>query len=137
LCSRSNWTARFRRRRSSRCCIKRSCHQIDDHLEELFADFGISRPLSGLGALLGIAQILGGFRTLGAASVAVHSGTSHMCRRLTLAHSMPWFGHTVRNRDTAHDVRRTLLHFSTSHFSLSVVSLESAVTRPPTTNACA
>src|SRR5215813_518615 len=78
-CSRSTgWTARFRRRRSARCCVKRSGHQIGDHLEELFADFGISRPLSSLGALLGIAQILGGFRTHGAASVDVHSGTSHM-----------------------------------------------------------
>ena len=24
-------------------------------------------------------------------------------QRLTLAHSMPWFGHTVQNRDTAID----------------------------------
>src|SRR5262249_40178360 len=83
-CSRSTaWTARFRRRRSARCCIKRSGHQIGDHLEEFFADFGISRPLSSFGALLGIAQILGGFRTHGAASVDVHSGTSHMWGPLT------------------------------------------------------
>src|SRR5262245_26905429 len=65
-------------RASAGGCIKLSGDQIGGHLEGLFADFGIRRPLSSLGALLGIAQILGGFRTHGAASVDVHSGTSHM-----------------------------------------------------------
>ena len=74
-CSRSAaWAVRFRRCRSARCCRKRGGRQIGDHLEKHFADFGISRPLSGLSALLGMAQILGGFRTHGAASVDVHSG---------------------------------------------------------------
>src|SRR5215831_4461379 len=74
-CSRSAaWAVRFRRCRSARCCRKRGGRQIGDHLEKHFADFGISRPLSGLSALLGMAQILDGFRTHGAASVDVHSG---------------------------------------------------------------
>src|SRR5215469_13898114 len=68
------WAVRFRRCRCARCCRKRGGRQIGDHLEKHFADFGISRPLSGLSALLGMAQILGGFRTHGAASVDVHSG---------------------------------------------------------------
>ena len=68
------WAVRFRRCRSARCCRKRGGRQIGDHLEKHFADFGISRPLSGLSALLGMAQIVGGFRTHGAASVDVHSG---------------------------------------------------------------
>jgi hypothetical protein len=39
------------------------------------------------------------------ACVDVHSGTSHMYGRcLTLTHSMPWFGHSVQNRDAARDV---------------------------------
>jgi hypothetical protein len=33
-------------------------------------------------------------------------------RRLTLAHSMPWFGHSVQNRDTAHNVWMAMLHVS-------------------------
>jgi hypothetical protein len=105
-CSRSTaWAARFRPRRSARCCRKRSGRQIGDHLKKPFADFGISCLLSGLGALLGIAQVLGGFRTHGVACVDVHSGTSHMYGRcLTLTHSMPWFGHSVQNRHAARDV---------------------------------
>src|SRR6516225_660871 len=67
-------------------CIRRRWHegdqrvsgdggrQIGDQPEKHFPDFGVSRPLSGLSALLGMAQILGGFRTHGAASVDVHSG---------------------------------------------------------------
>jgi hypothetical protein len=105
-CSRSTaWAARFRPRRSARCCRKRSGRQIGDHLKKPFADFGISCLLSGLGALLGIAQVLGGFRTHRVACVDVHSGTSHMYGRcLTLTHSMPWFGHSVQNRHAARDV---------------------------------
>src|SRR6516225_4744039 len=137
-CSRSTaWTARFRRRRSARCCIKRSGHQIGDHLEELFADFGISRPLSSLGALLGIAQILGGFRTHGAAGVDVHSGTSHTWGRcLILAHSMPWFGHTVQNRDTARDVWKTPLHFSNGPFSCQWSRIKGSAVNMATDDEC-
>src|SRR5262249_43428028 len=72
------WAARFRRGRSARCCRKRGGRQIADQPEKHFPDFGVSRPLSGLRARLGTAQILGGFRTHGAVSVDVHSGTSHM-----------------------------------------------------------
>src|SRR5215831_16990409 len=105
LCSRSTaWAARFRPRRSARRCEKRCGRQIGDHLEKPFADFGISRPLSGLGALLGIAQILGGFRLHGAASVDVHGGTSHIGHCLTVADFMPWFGHSVQNREHCSDV---------------------------------
>jgi len=68
------WAARFRRGRSARCCRKRGGCQIGDQPEKHFPDFGVSRPLSGLSALLGMAQILRGFRTHGAASVDVHSG---------------------------------------------------------------
>jgi hypothetical protein len=96
------WAARFRPRRSARCCEKRSGRQIGDHLEKPFADFGISRTLSGVGALLGIAQILGGFRPHGAASVDVHGGTSQM-----LPYPRPLYalvGHSVQNRDAARDV---------------------------------
>src|SRR5262249_15678512 len=75
--------------RSARCCRKRGGRQIGDHPEKHFADFGISRPLSGLSALLGVAQVLGGFRTHGAASVDVHSGTSHMCG--SLPHPRPLY----------------------------------------------
>ena len=111
-CSRSAaWAVRFRRCRSARCCRKRGGRQIGDQLEKHFADFGIIRPLSGLRALLGSAQILGGLRTHEAASVDVHCG-SHLCRRLTLAHSMPWFGHSVQNRDTARNVWMAMLQVS-------------------------
>jgi len=106
------WAARFGRGRSARRCRKRGGRQIGDQPEKHFPDFGVSRPLSGLRARLGTAQILGGFRTHGAVSVDVHSGTSQMhgghC--LSLAHSMPWFGHTVQNRDTARSVWMTMLH---------------------------
>jgi hypothetical protein len=61
-CSRSTaWAVRFRRRRSARCCSKRGGYR-----GKHFADFGISGPLSGVGALLGIEQILIGSRTHGA-----------------------------------------------------------------------
>jgi len=72
------WAARFRRGRSARCCRKRGGRQIGDQPEKHFPDFGVSRPLSGLRARLGTAQKLGGFRTHGAVSVDVHSGTSHV-----------------------------------------------------------
>ena len=46
---------------------------------------------------------------------------SHTCggRCLTLDHSMPWFGHTVQNRDTAHDVWRAMLHISNGRYGLT------------------
>ena len=54
------------RGRSARCCRKRGGRQVGDQLKKHFADFGISRPLNGLRALLGTAPILGGLRTHGA-----------------------------------------------------------------------
>ena len=35
-----------------------------------------------------------------------------MCRCLTLAHSMPWFRHSVQNRDAARNVWMAMLHVS-------------------------
>jgi hypothetical protein len=106
LCSRSTaWAARFRPRRSARCCEKRSGRQIGDHLGKPFADFGISRPLSGLGALLGIAQIYLAASDLMERLMSMSIVEPHTCggRCLTLAQSMPWFGHTVQNRATGID----------------------------------
>src|SRR6516165_4665898 len=37
---------------------------------------------------------------------------THLLACHTLAHSMPWFGHTVQNRDTSRDVWRAMLHTS-------------------------
>ena len=107
------WAARFRRGRCARCWRKRGGRQIGDQPEKHFPNFGVSRPLGGLRARLGTAQILGGFRTNGAVSVGVHNGTSHMGGHcLSLAQSKPWFGHTVQNRDITRSVWMTMLHIS-------------------------
>jgi hypothetical protein len=39
--------------------------------------------------------------------------------RLTLAHSMPWFGHTVQNTDTARDVWMAMLHISNGRYGVT------------------
>ena len=49
--------------------------------------------------------------------VSVSMVEPHTCGGcLTLAHSMPWFGHTVQNRDTARSVWMTMLHIGNGRY---------------------
>src|SRR5262249_7430221 len=47
---------------------------------------------------------------------------------LTLSHSMPWFGHTVQNRDTRGNVWTTMLHISNGRYGLTHQRALSATT---------
>ena len=61
---------------------------------------------------------------------------THLLACHTLAHSMPWFGHTVQNRDTARDVWKTPLHFSNGPFSCQWSRIRGSAVNMATDDEC-